>query len=98
MGPYIESSDEEFDPSCRFIGHSGLSLQRFDKAWCSYLNCFVVWKVKDARLLEEDLVRAACQLELSMIQTCKMMTPKGDNDALTHDMKAIQKQVFYPLF
>ena len=44
-----------------------LSLQRFDKAWCSYLNCFVVWKVKDARLLEEDLVRAACQLELSMI-------------------------------
>ncbi|KAK8529904.1 hypothetical protein V6N12_060668 [Hibiscus sabdariffa] len=67
-------------------------LTAFDKAWCSYLNCFVVWKVKDAQLLEEDLVRAACQLELSMIQKCKM-TPEGDNTALTHDMKAIQKQV-----
>ncbi|KAK8616375.1 hypothetical protein V6N13_017927 [Hibiscus sabdariffa] len=67
-------------------------LTAFDKAWCSYLNCFVVWKVKDARLLEEDLVRAACQLELSMIQKCKM-TPEGDSTALTHDMKAIQRQV-----
>ncbi|KAK8364309.1 hypothetical protein V6Z12_A03G221700 [Gossypium hirsutum] len=67
-------------------------LTAFDKAWCSYLNCFVVWKVKDAQLLEEDLVRAACQLELSMIQKCKL-TPEGDNTALTHDMKAIQRQV-----
>jgi hypothetical protein len=51
-----------------------------------------VWKVKDAQSLEEDLVRAACQLELSMIQKCKL-TPEGSTDALTHDMKAIQKQV-----
>ncbi|KAJ6342852.1 hypothetical protein OIU78_010716 [Salix suchowensis] len=42
------------------------------------LNCFVVWKVKDAQSLEGDLVRAACQLEL---------TPGGSND-----IKAIQKQ------
>ena len=27
-----------------------------------------------------------------------IQTPKGDNGALTHDMKAIQKQVFYLLF
>ncbi|XP_021760414.1 uncharacterized protein LOC110725234 [Chenopodium quinoa] len=67
-------------------------LETFDKAWCSYLYCFVVWKVKDARLLEEDLVRAACQMELSMMHTCKL-TPEGDNSGLTHDMKAIQKQV-----
>ncbi|KAF8404280.1 hypothetical protein HHK36_009162 [Tetracentron sinense] len=65
----------------------------FDTAWCSYLYHFVVWKVKDAKSLEDDLVRAACQLELSMMQTCKM-TPEGDNGCLlTHDMKAIQKQV-----
>ncbi|KAK8477766.1 hypothetical protein V6N11_048175 [Hibiscus sabdariffa] len=64
----------------------------FDKAWCSYLNCFAVWKVKDAQLLEEDLVRAACQLELSMIKKCKV-TLEGDDTALTHDMKAIQRQV-----
>ncbi|XP_042482980.1 uncharacterized protein LOC122063328 isoform X2 [Macadamia integrifolia] len=67
-------------------------LAAFDAAWCSYLYCFVVWKLKDARSLEEDLVRAACQLELSMMQTCKI-TPEGNNGSLTHDMKAIQKQV-----
>ncbi|XP_042483038.1 uncharacterized protein LOC122063393 [Macadamia integrifolia] len=67
-------------------------LAAFDAAWRSYVYCFVVWKVKDARSLEEDLVRAACQLELSMMQTCKM-SPEGNNDGLTHDMKAIQKQV-----
>ncbi|KAL9269831.1 T-complex protein 11-like protein [Drosera capensis] len=67
-------------------------LEAFDKAWCSYLYHFVVWKVKDARSLEEDLVRAACQLELSMMRTCKL-TPDGVQGDLTHDMKAIQKQV-----
>ncbi|KAJ8436939.1 hypothetical protein Cgig2_017364 [Carnegiea gigantea] len=68
-------------------------LEAFDSAWCSYLYCFTVWKVKDAKLLEEDLVRTACQLERSMMHTCKL-TPNGDNsDGLTHDMKAIQKQV-----
>ncbi|XP_016479464.1 uncharacterized protein LOC107800751 [Nicotiana tabacum] len=67
-------------------------LAEFDSAWCSYLNSFVVWKVKDAQSLEEDLVRAACQLELSMIQKCRI-TPEGDSVALTHDLKAIQKQV-----
>lgn len=68
-------------------------LVAFDKAWCFYLYCFVVWKVRDARLLEEDLVRAACQMELSMMHTCKV-TPSGDNSGgLTHDMKAIQEQV-----
>ncbi|CAI9769300.1 unnamed protein product [Fraxinus pennsylvanica] len=67
-------------------------LGEFDSAWCSFLNSFVVWKVKDARSLEDDLVKAACRLELSMIQTCKV-TPDGDSGFLTHDMKAIQKQV-----
>ncbi|KAL1192227.1 hypothetical protein V5N11_032692 [Cardamine amara subsp. amara] len=67
-------------------------LDLFDKAWCSFLNSFVIWKVKDARLLEDDLVRAACQLELSMIQKCKL-TPEGDDTMLTHDKRAIQMQV-----
>ncbi|EOA40615.1 hypothetical protein CARUB_v100082240mg, partial [Capsella rubella] len=67
-------------------------LDLFDKAWCSFLNSFVIWKVKDARLLEDDLVRAACQLELSMIQKCKL-TPEGGGTMLTHDKKAIQMQV-----
>ncbi|CAL9131741.1 unnamed protein product [Musa textilis] len=67
-------------------------LRTFDSAWCSYLYRFVVWKVKDARSLEEDLVRAACQLELSMLQTCKM-TAEGQTLDLSHDMRAIQKQV-----
>ncbi|KAK9286117.1 hypothetical protein L1049_014498 [Liquidambar formosana] len=89
-GP-IQSSDEEADPILPRRWTFRSQLAAFDKAWCSYLNCFVVWKVKDARSLEGDLVRAACQLELSMIQTCKL-TPEGDSITLTHDMKAIQKQ------
>ncbi|KAJ8759296.1 hypothetical protein K2173_006816 [Erythroxylum novogranatense] len=36
-------------------------LEAFDRAWCSYLHHFVDWK----KLLERDLVRAACQLEHS---------------------------------
>ncbi|GJS23453.1 T-complex protein 11 [Tanacetum coccineum] len=67
-------------------------LAAFDSAWCAYLNSFVVWKVKDAESLEEDLVRAACQMEISMMQKCKM-THEGDNTDMTHDMKAIQIQV-----
>ena len=67
-------------------------LSAFDAAWRSYLYCFVVWKVKDARSLEDDLVRTACQLELSMMQTCKL-TSEGRTCDLTHDMRAVQKQV-----
>ncbi|KAL5715749.1 hypothetical protein ACHQM5_017526 [Ranunculus cassubicifolius] len=66
-------------------------LECFDAAWCSYLYRFVAWKVKDARSLEDDLVRAACQMELSMIKTCKLSVA-GDSN-LTHDMEAVQKQV-----
>lgn len=95
-GP-IQSSDEESDSALPKRLTFRSQLTSFDKAWCSYLNCFVVWKVKDAQSLEEDLVRAACQLELSMIQKCKL-TPEGDNTALTHDMKAIQRQVLILVF
>ncbi|POO04205.1 T-complex [Trema orientale] len=90
-GP-VQSSDEESDSMIPKRWTFKSQLATFDKAWCSYLNCFVIWKVKDAQLLEEDLVRAACQLELSMMQKCKM-TPEGDSSDLTHDLKAIQKQV-----
>lgn len=94
-GP-LHSSDEESDSTISTRWTFRSQLAAFDKAWCSYLNFFAVWKVKDAQLLEEDLVRAACQLELSMIQTCKM-TPEGYSSDLTHDMKAIQKQVYCSL-
>nr|CAB3450048.1 unnamed protein product [Digitaria exilis] len=67
-------------------------LVAFDKAWCAYLYHFVAWKAKDAESLEEDLIRAACRLELSMIQTCKI-THEGQSDNLSGDLKAIQKQV-----
>ncbi|KAJ6715427.1 hypothetical protein OIU85_026879 [Salix viminalis] len=90
-GP-MHSSDEESESMSQKRCTFRSQLAAFDKEWCSYLNCFVVWKVKDAQSLEGDLVRAACELELSMIQKCKL-TPGGSNDVLTHDMKAIQKQV-----
>ncbi|XP_018459035.2 uncharacterized protein LOC108829933 isoform X2 [Raphanus sativus] len=31
-------------------------LEAFDKTWCSYLEGFVVWKINDAKLLENELV------------------------------------------
>lgn len=66
-------------------------LAAFDAAWCSYLYQFVLWKVKDAQSLEEDLIRVACQLEVSMLQKCKITS--GDEDDASHDSKAIRKQV-----
>ncbi|KAF9690239.1 hypothetical protein SADUNF_Sadunf01G0174900 [Salix dunnii] len=80
-GP-MHSSDEESESMSQKRCTFRSQLAAFDKEWCSYLNCFVVWKVKDAHSLEGDLERAKCKL-----------TPGGSNDALTHDMKAIQKQV-----
>lgn len=70
-------------------------LDAFDKAWCAYLHHFVMWKVKDAKLLEEDLVRAARHLELSMMHK---LSPGNDNGALMHDREATQKRVFYLSF
>jgi hypothetical protein len=52
-----------------------------------------VWKVKVARALEEDLVRAACKLELLTMQTCKV-TANGETVGLAHDIKSVQKQVY----
>jgi len=52
-----------------------------------------VWKVKGARALEEDLVRAACKLELSMMQTCTV-TANEETVGLAHDIKSVQKQVY----
>lgn len=89
----IQTSDGDSDCGLARRRTFKSQLTEFDSAWCSYLNSFVVWKVKDAQSLEEDLVRAACQLELSMIQICRI-TAEGDGGALTHDLKAIQKQVF----
>ncbi|RLN29773.1 uncharacterized protein C2845_PM05G14240 [Panicum miliaceum] len=78
----------------------GAQLAGFDRAWCAYLYRFVAWKVEDARFLEEDLVQAACKLELSMMQTCKVAAAAAADDgqppsdlALTHDMEAIRQQV-----
>ena len=95
-GP-IQSSDEESDSASPKRLTFRSQLAEFDKAWCSYLNCFVVWKVQDAQSVEDNLVRAACQLEHCMIQECKL-TPEGDNTTLTHDMKAIQRQVSLLVF
>lgn len=98
-GP-LQIPDEESDHVILTRRTFRIQLAAFDSAWCSFLNSFVVWKSKDARSLEEDLVRAACRLELSMIQTCKM-TPEGNIAPLSYDMKAIQKQVLpwlYPVY
>ena len=73
-----------------FSGYGNVTFRSQLEAFDTHMVRFMVWKVKDAKLLEQDLVRAACQLELSMMHTCKL-TPDGDNGDLTHDIKAIQK-------
>ncbi|KAM7474604.1 hypothetical protein LguiB_021847 [Lonicera macranthoides] len=72
-GP-AHGSGEESEPALARRWTFRSQLAAFDAAWCSYLNSFAVWKV------EEDLVKADGQLELSMIQKCKL-TPEGDGDA-----------------
>jgi hypothetical protein len=67
-------------------------LAAFDAAWSAYLYKFVAWKVKDAKVLEEDMTRMACQLEVSMLQKCKI-PHGGDISHLSHDAKAIRTQV-----
>ena len=72
-------------------------LAAFDAAWCAYLYKFVAWKVKDAKVLEEDMTRMACQLEVSMLQKCRI--PHGGNISdLSHDAKAIRTQVCTKFF
>ncbi|EPS67091.1 hypothetical protein M569_07684, partial [Genlisea aurea] len=91
-GP-LKVSDEVADGVVSAYRTIRLQLVSFDSAWCSFLNSFVVWKAKDAKSLEEDLIKVACRLELSMIQTCKL-TREGHSARLSHDMQAIKGQVF----
>nr|XP_043627800.1 uncharacterized protein LOC122599358 isoform X2 [Erigeron canadensis] len=83
-----EGSNPSLARHCTFRSQ----LAAFDAAWCSYLNSFVIWKVKDVESLEQDLVKAACQMEISMIRRYKPAPNQADS-ALTHDMKALQKQI-----
>ncbi|KAM3308326.1 putative protein isoform X1 [Capsicum chacoense] len=87
IGGPIKSTEEESPARLAFSSQ----LKAFDKAWCSYLFYFVMWKVKDVRLLEEDLIKTACQLELSLMQTCKQVM--GDYDDLTAEFSSFQRQV-----
>lgn len=69
-------------------------LAAFDAAWCAYLYHFVAWKVKDARVLEEEMTRMACQLEVSMLQKCKF-PGSGDVSVINPDVQAIRTQVLH---
>ncbi|CAE6128878.1 unnamed protein product [Arabidopsis arenosa] len=60
-------------------------LEAFDKAWCSYLEGFVVWKINDAKLLEKDLARTQ-EPELSEL---KVSSPT--NRALFSETDGAQK-------
>lgn len=87
IGGSIKSTEEEIPPRLSFSSQ----LKAFDKAWCSYLFHFVMWKVKDVKLLEEDLINTARQLELSLMQTCKQVM--GDYNDLTAEFSSLQRQV-----
>ncbi|CAI9115035.1 OLC1v1015869C1 [Oldenlandia corymbosa var. corymbosa] len=72
QGPRVSSLEEMSSPGSRLSFYS--LLEKFDKAWCIYLKSFVAWKVHDAKLLEEDLVRAARQLEHNIMQSQQQAT------------------------
>ncbi|KDP26977.1 hypothetical protein JCGZ_22197 [Jatropha curcas] len=89
-GP-IQSSKEEVSSGISSRKTFRSQLETFDKAWCNYLRHFVTWKLKDAKLLEEDLLRAACQLEISMMQISNLTL--ADDGGLAQDMESIKKQI-----
>lgn len=89
---FADEKKANWDGECSGVKRFAAQLVEFDGAWCSYLFQFVAWKVQDARLLEEDLIRVACQLELSMQQKCNIPSEGLGADA-SHDNQAIQKQV-----
>ncbi|KAG5057498.1 hypothetical protein JHK86_012494 [Glycine max] len=73
---------------CRFLRvFSGMEAQG------EFSMCVFTTVKKGNEKKKEDLVRAVCQLEASMIQTCNL-TPEGACGKLSHDMKAIQHQRF----
>lgn len=86
------TSGQDFDHEIVKVCNFRSQILAFDAAWCSYLNSFVVWKIKDVESLEKDLVKAACQMEMSMMKKYKF-TLEGDDSALTDDVKAFQKQM-----
>ena len=90
-GP-VQISEESITPGIPNKVTFKSQLEAYDKAWCSYLHHFVAWKLKDAKLLEENLIRAYCQLELSLIQTERPTS--GD---MAHDMEALKNQVLQHL-
>lgn len=89
-GPIQTSPNESASSSPSRITFRS-QLEAFDKAWCSYLLHFVEWKESDAKLLEEDLLRAASELD-SMMQSYKT-TSEGHVNGPTHGMKVVQLQV-----
>ncbi|XP_010538930.1 PREDICTED: uncharacterized protein LOC104813107 isoform X2 [Tarenaya hassleriana] len=64
-------------------------LEAFDKAWCSYLHKFVIWKVNDAKLLEEDLARTH-EAEQSAVSKDNL-SPIARDDVQIHGVNATQK-------
>ncbi|XP_010543706.1 PREDICTED: uncharacterized protein LOC104816530 [Tarenaya hassleriana] len=66
-------------------------LGAFDEAWCSYLRRFVVWKVHDAKLLEEDLARTR-EPEQPIVKK-PGLSPKARENVMDRDMDATQKQI-----
>lgn len=98
LGVPIQKAKEEATSLNRSQVTFRSQLEAFDKVWCSYLHHFVAWKDTDAKLLEEGLVRAACQLELFKMQASKV-TSKGEDRGPRHEYgrQPIQNQVFHML-
>lgn len=69
-------------------------LLAFDSLWCTYLFHFVTWKVKDAKLLEVDMMKVANQLERSVLTTSKL-NQAGGAVFLAHNQVHAQFQVCF---
>lgn len=70
-------------------------LKAFDKAWCSYLYDFVVWKAEDAKLLEKELINAACKLKISIMQSSKLNPTHKNGSGYTMDAEQDQVLLVY---
>lgn len=72
-------------------GRAGAALRAWDTAWVAYLEQFVAWKCADAASLEGELVRAAAEMESSMLAKLgPSLLPRPRSPA---DLQAVVEQV-----
>jgi len=68
--------------TCTGSEATALAHKRWNDDWVAYLELFAAWKLKDAAALEADLIKAAADLEQSLLAK---LGPEGHDGAATSE-------------